>query len=62
MISWTNDRPYVQPNGIEKVLPIGKLSDYEKTLLKGALPELSGSIASASSLSSFLASDWETVS
>ncbi|KAL8291306.1 hypothetical protein RQP46_002284 [Phenoliferia psychrophenolica] len=33
------------PNGIEKVLPIGKLSEYEKTILKAALPELSGSIA-----------------
>lgn len=36
-----------QPNGIEKIHPIGSLSAYEATLLKAALPELSGSISSA---------------
>lgn len=37
---------FEQPTGAEKLLPVGKLSEYEASLLKGALPELSGSIAS----------------
>ncbi|KAM0747843.1 malate dehydrogenase, NAD-dependent [Meredithblackwellia eburnea MCA 4105] len=32
------------PNGAEKQLPLGKLSEYEQTLLKAAVPELVGSI------------------
>jgi hypothetical protein len=36
----------IQPNGIEKILPIGTLSDYETTLLAVAIPELAGSIDS----------------
>ena len=31
-------------NGIEKNLGLGKLNDFEKELLKAALPELKGSI------------------
>ena len=31
-------------NGLEKNLGLGKLTDFEKDLLKGALPELQGSI------------------
>ncbi|PVF96389.1 putative MDH1-malate dehydrogenase precursor, mitochondrial [Serendipita vermifera] len=32
------------PNGIEKILPIGDLNEYEKGLLKAAIPELQESI------------------
>jgi len=32
------------PNGIEKVFPIGEVSEYEQTLIKAALPELSQNI------------------
>lgn len=35
----------VQPNGIEKILPLGELNEYEKGLLKAAIPELEGSIS-----------------
>jgi malate dehydrogenase len=31
-------------NGLEKNLGLGKLNDFEKELLKAALPELNGSI------------------
>ena len=31
-------------NGLEKNLGLGKLNDFEKKLLEGALPELKGSI------------------
>ncbi|KIM19574.1 hypothetical protein M408DRAFT_13414, partial [Serendipita vermifera MAFF 305830] len=32
------------PNGIEKILPLGDLNEYEKGLLKAAIPELQESI------------------
>ena len=35
---------FPQKNGVEKNLGLGTLSDYEKELVKGALPELLGSI------------------
>jgi len=34
----------VQLNGIKKILPIGELNEYEKGLLKSAIPELQESI------------------
>jgi len=33
------------PSGIEKLHPIGKISDYEKKLLDAAIPELQGNIS-----------------
>ncbi|CAG7851248.1 Malate dehydrogenase, cytoplasmic [Serendipita indica DSM 11827] len=33
------------PNGVEKILPIGDLNDFEKGLLKAAIPELQDNIA-----------------
>jgi len=36
----------VQPNGVEKLLPLGKLSSHEQNLLKDCLGELGGSITS----------------
>ena len=38
----------VQVNGISKILPIGKLSEYEAGLLAAVIPELQGSISSTS--------------
>ena len=32
------------PDGIKKILPLGKLSDYEQELIKAALPELKKNI------------------
>lgn len=34
----------MQPNGVEKILPLGQLNELEASLLDGALPELEGSI------------------
>ena len=36
----------MQPNGAEKLLSLGKLSDYEAGLLKSAVEELKPSISS----------------
>ncbi|KAG0165724.1 malate DEHYDROGENASE, NAD-dependent [Apophysomyces sp. BC1034] len=36
------------PNGVQKVLPVGNLSDYEKKLVAAAAPELKGNIAKGS--------------
>ncbi|CAO3643712.1 unnamed protein product [Cunninghamella blakesleeana] len=36
------------PNGAEKILPIGKISDYEKELFQAALTELKGNISKGS--------------
>lgn len=33
-----------QPNGVQKNLGLGKLSDYENQLLKAAIPELKKNI------------------
>jgi malate dehydrogenase len=33
-----------QPNGVEKILPLGNLSDYEKQLIAAAVPELANNI------------------
>lgn len=35
---------FFQPNGIKQNLGIGKLNDFEKELLKKALPELAANI------------------
>ncbi|CAJ0758192.1 465_t:CDS:1, partial [Entrophospora sp. SA101] len=32
------------PNGISKIYPIGDISEYEKTLLNAAIPELRANI------------------
>jgi hypothetical protein len=45
-LSWP--RLLLQPSGAEKLLPVGKLSEYEASLLKAALAELTGSISSTS--------------
>jgi len=37
------------PNGVEKILPIGKLSEYEQTLVKAAIPELTTNITNGES-------------
>lgn len=34
----------LQPNGLQKNLGLGKLSDYENQLLKAAIPELKKNI------------------
>lgn len=34
----------LQPNGVQKNLGLGKLSDYENQLLKAAIPELKKNI------------------
>jgi len=36
------------PNGVEKILPLGKVTTYEKELLEAALPELEGNITKGS--------------
>lgn len=33
-----------QPNGVEKILPLGNLTDYEKQLIAAAIPELTTNI------------------
>ena len=35
----------IQPEGINKILPLGALSPYEKELLGKAIPELKDNIA-----------------
>lgn len=34
-----------QPEGVEKILPIGETTHYEKELISAAIPELEGNIA-----------------
>lgn len=41
---WSLLTLYLQPNGIEKILPIGKIDEAEKTLLAAAVKELGPSI------------------
>lgn len=46
-----NDTPYFSvplelgPNGVEKILPLGKLNDYEQGLLTKAVADLGGNIS-----------------
>jgi hypothetical protein len=40
----------IQPNGIEKILPVGDLTDYEQGLFKAAIPELQESITKVRSM------------
>jgi len=35
-------------HGVEKILPLGKVTEYEQSLLKAALPELDGNISKGS--------------
>jgi malate dehydrogenase len=36
------------PNGVQKILPIGQINDYEKGLFAAAVPELTGNISKGS--------------
>ena len=38
----------LKPNGVERVLPLGSITDFEKGLLKAAIPELEDNINKAS--------------
>ncbi|KAN0059645.1 hypothetical protein ACQY0O_008215 [Thecaphora frezii] len=46
-----NDTPYFSvplelgPNGVEKILPLGKINDYEQDLIKKAVADLGGNIS-----------------
>lgn len=38
------DFPYLQPNGVEKIHPLGELSAEEQKLLEACLPDLKKNI------------------
>lgn len=48
----------LQPNGIQKNMGLGKLSDYENQLLKAAIPELKKNIQKGED---FVNKKWESV-
>lgn len=48
----------LQPNGVQKNLGLGKLSDYENQLLKAAIPELKKNIQKGED---FVNKKWESV-
>jgi malate/lactate dehydrogenase len=41
----------IKPSGVEKILPLGELSDYESVLVKAAVPELKDNIAKVGRIS-----------
>ncbi|KAG8892836.1 malate DEHYDROGENASE, NAD-dependent, partial [Tulasnella sp. 408] len=43
-VEYFSTRVELGPNGVEKILPLGNLSDYEQGLVKAALPELTTNI------------------
>ncbi|KAG8916871.1 malate DEHYDROGENASE, NAD-dependent, partial [Tulasnella sp. 408] len=43
-VEYFSARVELGPNGVEKILPLGNLSEYEQGLVKAALPELTTNI------------------
>ncbi|CAE6475929.1 unnamed protein product, partial [Rhizoctonia solani] len=43
-LQYFSTRIKLGPNGVEKILPLGELSDYESGLVKAAIPELQDNI------------------
>lgn len=47
---WLALTSILQAEGVQKILPIGNLNEYEKSLIQKAVPELQGNISKVSSL------------
>ncbi|KAG8998663.1 hypothetical protein FRB94_006718 [Tulasnella sp. JGI-2019a] len=48
-LEYFSARVTLGPNGVEKIHPLGTMSDYEKRLIKAAIPELEGNITNGTS-------------